>query len=75
MEEGGWCDSYSTCQWRSADLRSSNEQEDQRDFDGIFSDDPNQSVLHDANKVFVKYCSSDIWFGDHQDDSHPDDVW
>ena len=42
--------------------------------EGIFSADPNESSLYDANRVFVYYCSSDSWWGDSVDSSH-ENTW
>jgi len=43
---------------------TSKKHKDKLQLDGIFSTDPSQSPLFDANHVFIKYCSSDAWIGE-----------
>lgn len=33
-------------------------------YDGVFSEDKNVSPLYDANKAYLRYCSSDGHMGD-----------
>jgi hypothetical protein len=34
------------------------------EYNGVFSEDKNISPLYDANKAFLRYCSSDGHMGD-----------
>lgn len=46
-----------------------------RSFGGIFSRDENQSPLHDANKVYLPYCSSDGHMGMVGSEDKAEKLW
>ena len=43
---------------------SSKDYQDTLEIEGLFSENSFESPLFDANKAFLKYCSSDIYLGD-----------
>ena len=73
LMKGGACFSKDMCDERATNffwsqLTTSNQCEDEMELHGIFSPDPNESPMHDANKVFLWYCSSDQHYGDTSDE-------
>ena len=67
MEGGYWCWDESSCAERYStskfDMSSTGWKQEFAQL-GIFGTDPATNPFASANKVFVKYCSSDSWFGD-----------
>mmetsp|Transcript_82332 Transcript_82332/g.207767 ORF Transcript_82332/g.207767 Transcript_82332/m.207767 type:complete len:441 (-) Transcript_82332:149-1471(-) len=68
LQAGGWCWDSESCEKRcegSPGLCSSTVWESERDETGIFSHDVDSyhPVLRNANKVFVRYCTSDAHMG------------
>jgi len=53
------------------ELMSSKTYPDTKKFTGIFDENPELSPLANANKAYVKYCSSDSFAGNR--DATPDD--
>ena len=49
---------------RHSQLMSSEGYAETASIDGVMSDDPTESPLASATKVYVKYCSSEGWMGD-----------
>ena len=65
LEGGGWCYDRASCDARCANegsLCSSKNWTDSMDLMGIFW--PKDDTLRSANKVFVRYCTSDGHMGD-----------
>jgi len=61
LEGGGWCYDAASCAARSPSLTSSKGWQPAADFDGLLS--PTEPRLAAANRVFLRYCSSDGWLG------------
>ena len=67
LEGGYWCWDETSCTERYQTLKFDMSSSGwQRLFaqDGIFSTVPSNNPFAAANMVFIKYCSSDSWFGD-----------
>lgn len=66
---GGYCFDANTCaqRWKQApSLMSSKGYPTALTGTGIYSEDPKMNpVFSTANLVFVPYCSSDVWTGNH----------
>ncbi|XP_044009976.1 palmitoleoyl-protein carboxylesterase NOTUM [Aphidius gifuensis] len=67
LEGGGFCSNITSCQkrWKeNRDLMTSFNWTDKRQIGGILSSNPTENPFwHNANHVFVPYCSSDSWAG------------
>jgi len=62
-----FCWSEESCQERNLTLpwfTSSTQWSDSFAQGGIFDPDPDSSSFATANRIYVKYCSSDLWAGD-----------
>ena len=67
LEGGYWCWDGPSCQERYQTLKfdmSSSGWGNLFAQSGIFGTDPSTNPWANANMVFIKYCSSDSWFGD-----------
>ena len=66
LEGGGWCWDNDSCSKRkrtAPQLTTNKLWRKSIDKTGIFDDDSTKNPLHDANKIFVPYCTSDGWMG------------
>lgn len=74
LQGGGWCHNEASCAWRCDrehtgalkwvnHMCTSKHDKDTLDRAGIFTDSGNPA-LENANKVFVRYCTSDAHMGD-----------
>ena len=61
LEGGGWCYSQASCAGRPSSLTSSKGWAPTASFAGLMS--PQEPRLAAANRVFLRYCSSDGWLG------------
>ena len=66
LQGGLFCFDSVTCRMRlknSPDLTSSKYWSDSKEFQGILSNYPKVSPFWNYNKVYIPYCSSDMWLG------------
>jgi hypothetical protein len=64
INKGGWCVDEPSCKARlSSPLASSKSWQAQDTLSGIFS--PVDTQFANVNTIYVKYCTSDAWFGDN----------